>query len=56
MSTSGIMPIGARLFLLVGAVASLHHAEEEEEELGASARDEETGQGFLFSPTLEVLI
>ena len=48
------MPIEARLFLLVGAVASLHH--EEEEELGASARDEETGQGFLFSPTLEVLI
>ena len=24
------MPIGARLFLLVGAVATLHHAEEEE--------------------------
>ena len=26
------------------------------EELGASAGDEETGQGFLFSPTLEVFI
>ena len=43
------MPIGARLFLLVWAVASLHNAEEEVEELGASAGDEETGEGFLYS-------
>ena len=43
------MPIRARLFQLVGALATLHHAEEEVEELGASAGDEETGEGFMFS-------